>query len=378
MDDDGAASVATALATPLPGDKPTGEDLRQDFAANSPYYRLRDLRSEAREIERRLDHGDPEADAVALPRLWRSVQDLAIKTLAERTKDLEIAVWLTEALVRLDGLSGVTTGATLIAILADTLWDQGLYPLPDEDGMETRIVPVTGLNGASSDGTMMQPLRKCALFPDPDGELISYWQDKQSEALESVTDADRKKQALAAGVLPLEDLEAAGRRAGLAHFAPVRRSVQDALAAWNHMGEVLDARAGQDSPPTGRVRDLLQDILGIVSKFAPADTDAAEDPAADGAAVQAQDAGGAAAGAVSTSAAARTVTREDMLRDLIRIADYFRRTEPQSPLAYTLEDAVRRGRLTWPELLAELVTDDATRNAMLNTLGIRPPAADPT
>jgi type VI secretion system protein ImpA len=62
-----------------------------------------------------------------------------------------------------------------------------------------------------------------------------------------------------------------------------------------------------------------------------------------------------------------------MLRELIRIADYFRRTEPQSPLAYTLDDAVRRGRMSWPELLAELVTDDSTRNAMLTSLGIRPP-----
>jgi type VI secretion system protein ImpA len=61
-----------------------------------------------------------------------------------------------------------------------------------------------------------------------------------------------------------------------------------------------------------------------------------------------------------------------MLRDLARIADYFRRTEPHSPLAYTLEEAVRRGRMSWPELLQEIMPDPATRNQMLTTLGIRP------
>ena len=68
----------------------------------------------------------------------------------------------------------------------------------------------------------------------------------------------------------------------------------------------------------------------------------------------------------------RPVTREDMLRELERIAEFFRKTEPHSPLAYTLEEAVRRGRLTWPELLAEVVPDDKVRSGMLVMLGIRP------
>ncbi|MEA2772299.1 MAG: type secretion system protein ImpA, partial [Acetobacteraceae bacterium] len=39
---------------------------------------------------------------------------------------------------------------------------------------------------------------------------------------------------------------------------------------------------------------------------------------------------------------------------------------------YTLEEAVRRGRLTWPELLTEVVPDANVRGAMLVMLGIRP------
>jgi type VI secretion system protein ImpA len=60
-----------------------------------------------------------------------------------------------------------------------------------------------------------------------------------------------------------------------------------------------------------------------------------------------------------------------MLRDLGRIADFFRRTEPHSPLAYTLDEAVRRGRMSWPELLAEIVPDETARNQMLVQLGIK-------
>jgi type VI secretion system protein ImpA len=64
-----------------------------------------------------------------------------------------------------------------------------------------------------------------------------------------------------------------------------------------------------------------------------------------------------------------------VLRDLVEIAEYFRKTEPNSPLSYTLQDAVRRARLSWPELLAELVADEKARDSILNSLGIRKPEA---
>ena len=69
----------------------------------------------------------------------------------------------------------------------------------------------------------------------------------------------------------------------------------------------------------------------------------------------------------------QVASREDALRALGEIANFFRRTEPHSPLSYTLDEAVRRGRMTWPELLAEVVADTDTRNTILTTLGIRPP-----
>ena len=168
-----AADGLAGLAAPLPGDAPAGPDLRQDFTPQSLYYRLRDARAEAREIERRVDH-DPAADA-GVPIQWRTVRDLAIKALGEQTKDLEIAAWLTEALVRLEGMSGLAAGSSVIAGLAAALWDNGLHPQPDEEGIETQVAPITGLSGQGTDGTLMQPLRKCVLFPGLDGEPVSYW-----------------------------------------------------------------------------------------------------------------------------------------------------------------------------------------------------------
>src|SRR6478672_1790048 len=100
-----------ALLAPIPGDAPQGIDIREDYSATSPYNRLRDARSEARDAERGQEQGD--ADARDPTPLWRSVRELATKTLAETTKDLEVAAWLTEAYVRSHGLVGLTAGAQL-------------------------------------------------------------------------------------------------------------------------------------------------------------------------------------------------------------------------------------------------------------------------
>jgi type VI secretion system protein ImpA len=68
--------------------------------------------------------------------------------------------------------------------------------------------------------------------------------------------------------------------------------------------------------------------------------------------------------------------REQALRTLEQLAAFFQKTEPHSFLAYTLADAARRGRLSLPELLAEVLQDDSARSAMLTALGIRPQAME--
>src|SRR5215831_15238670 len=106
-----------AMLAPIPGDRPTGGDVREDFTPTSIYFRLRDARADARDAERQADSPDPDnpggsgANDEALQTRWRPVATLAAGALKETTKDLEIATWLTEALVRTTGLAGLTAGA---------------------------------------------------------------------------------------------------------------------------------------------------------------------------------------------------------------------------------------------------------------------------
>jgi type VI secretion system protein ImpA len=350
-----------AVLAPIPGDNPTGVDLRQDTSPRSIYFRLRDARAEARDAERQADTDGGEA----VPTRWRPVAALALEALEGSAKDLEVATWLTEALVRTTGLSGLSQGASIIAGLVERYWD-ALFPMPDEDGMETRLAALAGLSGQGYDGTLLQPLRKIALFRRPDGSPFGLWQYEASLELAGIADPERRAQRIEAGVLPFADVENEARIAGQAHWSAQRDEVSTAMACWADMGRLLDEKAGAVSPSGSRVRDLLQLMLDTCNRFAPpVDADGAGEPAFAGAA---SGGGGVAAGAAHGAIAGR----EQALRQLGEIAAWFKRTEPHSPLAYTLEEAVRRGRMGWPDLIEELLPDESTRHALLTSLGIKP------
>ena len=303
--------------------------------------------------------------------MWRTLRETGLKLLTETSKDLEVAAWLTEAFVRSHGLSGLAACSRLIAGLAEAYWDD-IFPLPDDYGMETRVAPITGLNGQGGGGSLMAPLYKLTLFNRPDGSSVALYQYRASARLGSL-DASNRQQRIEAGTIPFEDVEKEARTIGRFSMAKLRDDANAALEAWEAMAAILDEKAGGDSPSTSQVRDLVREIAEIAVRYAPEAE--VEGPAEDAqfAGTSAGPASGGIALANLTGVAERAVTREDALRSLESIAAFFRKTEPHSPLSFTLDEAVRRARMPWLDLLEEIIGDRGTRDAILTALGIRPP-----
>src|ERR1051325_266281 len=82
-----------ALLTPLPGENPVGENLL--------YSGLHDEIREARRAEDDLPQGDWQRTPKTAQ--WPKVVELATGALANKSKDLQIGAWLSEALVHLYG-----------------------------------------------------------------------------------------------------------------------------------------------------------------------------------------------------------------------------------------------------------------------------------
>jgi type VI secretion system protein ImpA len=141
------------------------------------------------------------------------------------------------------------------------------------------------------------------------------------------------------------------------------------------LGAALDARCNGDVPASSNIRLALESCLTIVKDLARAKLPAAM-PNVEVPTTVTPDSPGADAptppGATVESLGVIR-SREDALSSLTKVAEYFRRTEPHSILSYALEQVISWGHMPLPELLAELIPDEAPRNSLFKQVGIRPP-----
>jgi len=365
-----ANSDMQALLTPFEGDLPAGRDLRLDVSPQSIYFRLRDARAEARAAERLADN-DP-ALGGALPTPWNTVHDLAVEALSLHSKDIEVACWLTECLTRKQGLGGLADGVAVVTGLIGQFWDAGLFPAAEADDPEGRLIAVTGMSGQDRDGSLLQPLRKVVLFARQDGSPVTFWEFERSKEVAALGDQAEKAPRAAEGVKPFADLETEARGHGKPSLLALGRDVLRAAAEWQSLEQVVARVAEGDAvPATGRVRSLLESLQRLVGRYVPHNELAPAEPEGSG---EASLAAADAAPEEPRRGPSALQTRDAMLDDIIRIASAFRENEPNSPLSFTLEEAVRRARLPWPDLLRELMPDAAARSAVLTGAGVRLPS----
>jgi len=56
---------------------------------------------------------------------------------------------------------------------------------------------------------------------------------------------------------------------------------------------------------------------------------------------------------------------------LMKVSEFFKSTEPHSPISYNLQQAVKWGHMSLPELLQELIPDESARTEYFRLVGIK-------
>jgi type VI secretion system protein ImpA len=336
------------LLNAIPGDAPAGVDLRADSSPVSPYYAIKGAHTAARNAERQLAAGT-EANGEGGPD-WEKVRQPAERALAEKTKDLEVTVYLIDALVRLKGFAGLRDGFRLARELVEKYWD-GLYPRPDEEGVATRVAQLSSL--ASGDSLVVQMNRVPVTDSASHGRLslANYREGKKAGTPETFDRAVAETPA--------------------AFFVGLTEDLAQCRAEYEKLGAALDQRCGADAPPTSNVKAALTACLDTINEVARDKLEeakrAAEKPPA------APEAGPGDGKPRAKAPANRLQTREDAFRMLQEVVEFFRRTEPQNAIITSLELAVRYGKMNMADLLAEVITDEGPRKAVYRQLGIKPP-----
>jgi type VI secretion system protein ImpA len=348
-----------ALLNPIPGTRPTGEDVRY----TGDYESITEARRE---------------DNAALPRGvwqrelkradWASVERLCTETLAARAKDLQVAAWLCEARVRLQGFAGLARGLDLLGGLCERFWPD-LHPTIEEHDLAGRIAPLEWLNDKLPE--LLRSLPVVTSVTDPD-EQFSWTDYVNAQRLETVRQRDPKsaERAEAAGAVTLARFGASRQRTETEALEGAESALNAALRALDGLNSTLQQCCGDEAPGLGGIRSSIEETLGFLAAeladrqkrtpLAALLRRKVSSPAAD----PPSETPHIAAPPQSSR------TREEAYHQLAEIADFLLRTEPHSPTPYLIRRAAEWGKMTLPELVEQLSQSGSDISGLLFALGV--------
>ena len=299
----------------------------------------------------------------AEPPQWKVVRDKAL-LLCQRTKDLRVFVYVVQAELNLTGLPGYADALEVLRkVLADH-W-QHVHPELDPDDAHDPTLRLNTLRTLVS-APFLQELREVPLvrsrrlgqFCLRDIQVASG----QAPAPANEEDAE----------LPnLATIEAAFLDADGDELQSTLTAVGRALDSLQQLDSFLESTVqGAATPDFAPLRSILSTLQQTLNEQAARRGlgDFAADGAADGANAEAATGADDSIAAVTPAPAASVPQgiqrREDVIRMLDEICDYFRRHEPSSPVPILLQRAKNLVSKDFMEILRDL-TPDAVSQAEL-------------
>jgi type VI secretion system protein ImpA len=369
------------LLTPIPGENPGGLGLRYD-----PVY-------ETIKEARREDLDIPQGDWATARKTadWPLVIKLTREAIATRSKDLQLAAWLTEALLRREGIAGLRQGLELLGGLLEQFWDH-LYPELEDGDAELRAAPLEWL------GVKFElPLS----FVPFNAEGHAYYQYRESRRIPREDEAsgsgekqkERERHAAEGKLLP-EEFDQAFAATPTEWYATLVADLDASLELVEALDRIGDEKFGEAAPNYRPLRQMLQEMRhaatrllnqkrgvepGDAAETAPA-TPGAAAPASTPEAPASEPAAGAPPAAEASPALPRSgdplagitiaplpQNREDAAVRIAAAARFLRAEDPTDPAPYLLLRGFRwgelrvRGTVVDPRLLAAPPTDTRTR-----------------
>lgn len=376
-----------SLLMPVAEGQPAGPELRQspDRSLAALFLVVRDARRKAIDAERRLrdfasmtDEEKKSQPGAPDPADWDSVRRHALEALT-RSKDLWVTAWLIEALTRLHGFAGLRDGVRLTRQLCEMFWTE-LHPQPDaERDLATRFAQLAGLDGGStSEGTLIGPISNLPLTQARTVADFSLAEYKDAIELERKS-PDIRRRRVEQGALTVEMFDQAVAETSAGFFLTLRADIDDAMralvelhASLKQKEEAILAAGGHAFAPSfSNLRELLDECARLSKASMKNETAPGDRPDSEPGPTPGGPPPDPYAGANSAPLTGAGIeSREQAIAMLMRVSDFFRRTEPHSPISYGIEQVVRWGRMSLPELLSELVSDRSAREEIFRRAGI--------
>jgi type VI secretion system protein ImpA len=258
-----------AILAPIPGDSPAGEDLRY-----TPVY---EEIKEARRADDELNLGDWQRETKRAD--WDKAIKVCVEALTGRTKDLQIAAWLTEALAKTEGFEGFATGLKIINAFMGDYWEN-VYPVIEDGDLDFRAAPIEFLNEKLWVCVKNAPLTDPRVTP---GYSWFKWQESREVGLEADAQDDSRRQAreekIAEGKLSAEEFDTAVEKSKKAYYESVFADVTECVEQFKQLDATVDEKFGAEAPRLAELRTAVEDCERLAAKILKAKREKEPDPA---------------------------------------------------------------------------------------------------
>ena len=303
---------------------------------------------------------------------WKKVRDLGF-SLLERSRDIQVIMHLTCALIHTDGFSGLDNGLRLIRELLQKHWDD-VYPLqdPEDDYPVLRMNTLSTLNDYNK---ILDPLLN---FPLTNSKLGNFsWNQIETsknkvDALSHMTqDAylkqgfdksspDTLEEAKKKASDELASIEAAFKDTNFETLKYHEKTIKHAIEQAEGIVAITSDKAGsENAPDISRLITSLKSLQKLLDeKIKLKEASALEQSTSE---TEALDELASAAGLAKVGVAAIKSngihTREDVISAIDVICKYFERYEPSSPVPFLMQRAKKLLSMNFMEILQDLTPD---------------------
>ncbi len=340
-----------ALLAPVSADAPEGLPAAEDES-------YRRIRHEREEEDASLPLGAWERELKRAN--WVAASELSAAAMATRSKDLQLAAWLFEALIARSGFQALAPCLGLI----DALFLQYGAKLHPQNS-EHRINLLVWIGQK-----LLPPLRRVAITAtgtDHDYAWNDWEQAQRNEQLRASLGKQREAEIEGA---KLSDVGAALACTSNERIVFLQTCLSDGLAALQTLEDTLDAQFGEDAPGLSAMRNLLERIEVVLVAEArrrgmttPMPSEEAASAAAIGGDARIED------------AAVGSLDRREVYAALADIAHALETIEPHSPVPYLIRRAVAWGGLNTAQLYSEVFVRCGGQINIFELLGLGDPAA---
>jgi type VI secretion system protein ImpA len=189
----------------------------------------------------------------------------------------------------------------------------------------------------------------------------------------AATDAQKKEQlaeALKDGKIEGEKFEKAVTASSVTHCMTVLDNLHDSEQELEQLERILDQKYGNDAPTLRSIREVVGECRSLMTAIVKKKGGTAPQAGAVPESASVEAPMPTATHRIVESSGIVPMDRADALRRLAAVADFFRRTEPHSPVAYLVQRAARWGEMPLEEWLKEVIKSEDVLGNVREVLGL--------